>query len=113
MELQFDKALTRLAAPMASAHRSCRGLLRTGAHTSFSRAGRPAHTAARQRSPPAGDSQGFRPRALPGKSPPAAALAEQQSARRKASTVRAVSLHAAIVLASLVAASVTLVACGH
>ena len=56
MELQFDQALTRRAAPVASVHRF-----------------------------------------------------QQQSARRKASTVRAVSLHAAIVLASLIAASVTLV----
>ena len=40
------------------------------------------------------------------------APAAQQSSCSKASTVRAVSLHAAIVLASLIAASVMLVACG-
>jgi hypothetical protein len=38
--------------------------------------------------------------------------ATQQSFRSKAGTVHAVSLHAAIVLASLIAASVTLVAGG-
>ena len=40
------------------------------------------------------------------------ALAAQQSCCSNASTVRAVSLHMAIVLASLIAASFTLVACG-
>ena len=40
------------------------------------------------------------------------APAAQQSSCSKASTVRAVSLHAATVLASLIAASVMLVACG-
>ena len=79
MDLQFDKAMTRLGAPVGNSDRS----------------------------------PGFHSRAPPPKGRPTAAPAKQQPARWKASTVRAVSLHAAIVVASLVAASFTLVASGR
>ena len=56
-------------------------------------------------------SQRFRHRISPRKGHPMPTPTTQQSPRSKASMVRAVSLHAAIVLASLIAASVTLVVC--
>ena len=112
MDLRVDKAPTRLGAPVGSPHRSPRGLFRPGAlfHVASRAAGPDCRASAVDA---VGDLQGFHSRAPPRKNRPTAARAKQHSARWRASTVRAVSLHAVIVLASLVAASVTLVASGR